>query len=188
MQSACHLTNLWESSKEGCGDEDWLVPSLLQSGDLGSVRNCCISGACSGRCSTSSNSSVQDSSQEPIAFGSCPPLLDVGRVDSTSTSSLGPESSKVTHLLGYLGLGEGAHLLAESPVWPAAKGICLDWLVHEHCQWLLYLLLLHKWLPNSHWFPDCHWLPNWPWETDQANLSIWSSNNWYFGPWPGPLH
>ena len=95
-----------------------------------------------------------------------------------------PCSLKVTCLLSLAGLGKGAHLFTESPMWPATEGTCSLPPVSRCCLWLLEHPSLYKcWqLPNHPWLPD-H-----PWEMEQHSLLMWppsrlaATSTWWWIP------
>ena len=72
-------------------------------------------------CDQSAVSGAQDGGRESYTSTGCDQSTVLG-VASVSESKL--DSSKVTCLLGHMGLVEGTCLLAASPVWPSTGGIC----------------------------------------------------------------
>ena len=81
-------------------------------------------------------------------------------------------SLKMTCLLSLAGLGEGANLFGESPVWPATEGTCTFSPACRHLlQLLKYPLLCECW-----WLPNCPWLLDHPQETEQPSPCMWPSN------------
>ena len=90
----------------------------------------------------------------PQVSGWCSPAL---------VSSLG-SSSKVTHCLSYMGLGDWDCLLVDSP-WHDATWVAFVW--------QLPVLNLHQWLPKCLWLPECQQ----PWLREWLNLSLLSSSS-----------
>ena len=106
--------------------------------------------------STLSASSGQDGGGESLdgAWGS----------SFTSVSSSELDSSKVTFLLDWVGLGDGTHLFTASPGWPTTEGVCPCWLTGQHLLGSLY----------TFYFLSAGNCP--------TSLGCWTTHKWWTGP------
>ena len=137
---ACHATKVEALSKEGLGEYSCQPGSSScfspDQGGPSPLRNSATCRLSMGRPPKSSTlghdkskgsalviSGAQDSWGESSASALCLSSEADGRTSFISKL----DSLNVTCLLGWAGLGEGAHLFTESPVWPTAEGTCSWW-------------------------------------------------------------
>ena len=99
-------------------------------------------------------------------------------LEVVSASEFELPSLKVTCLLGCMGLGESAHILAASLVWPSAGVVCVWGLASGGLLWLLEWsqLLECLLLPDQWWLPAHPQLPCHPQETEWLNHSLCPSS------------
>ena len=166
MHWPCHSIHLQWSSRGGLGCRS-CQRSLLPSPP------------CQARCPPKKylRSGSREDGEPKVPFCWLTPvghLLSLGQGGNLPHWGIPPVlcSSKVTHLLSLEGLGEGAHLFAESPVWPDTEVTCSWWPVGGCLLWLL----VHPLLCKCWWLPNCPWLLDHQWEMEWLSLSMWPSN------------